>query len=195
MPKTHDQAGESKERAALTSKRAGRWESATWGDWEARARAIAAELAAAGVGKGDRVAIFAGTREEWAIADVAILLAGGVTVPIYPTLIGEQAAYILRDSGAKVLFVEDAEQLAKLEGEHEAAVSGLAKIVLIDGARGALFAAAARIATTWSETLAAGAARSREEKRAVSDRAAEVAPADLATIIYTSGTASLTRSR
>ncbi len=181
------QAAEAKERVALKTKRAGVWEGSTWGDWESRARAIAAELVAAGVEPGDRVAIFATTREEWVIADVGTLLAGGVTVPIYATLIGEQAAYILADSGAKVLFVEDAAALEKLS-DSLASLSKLGTIVLIDATKGAPPGGLATRVTTFREMLAAGNARSRDEKRAVSERAAAVATADLATIIYTSGT-------
>src|SRR5690349_20656111 len=93
-----DQARTSGRRAALRTKRRGVWEAVSWTEWEARARSVAAALAAAGVATGERVAIFANTREEWVIADTGVLLAGAVTVPVYPTLIGEQAAYILEDS-------------------------------------------------------------------------------------------------
>ena len=57
-----------------------------------------------GIGKGDRVAILSENRPEWMIADFASLLLGAVTVPIYATLTAEQTAYILRDSGARVVF-------------------------------------------------------------------------------------------
>jgi long-chain acyl-CoA synthetase len=182
------QAAERRDEVALKTRRAGVWEPSTWGDWESRARAIAAELAGAGVQPGDRVAIFASTREEWVVADVAALLAGAVTVPIYQTLIGEQAAYILQDSGAKVLFVEDATTLEKFDGEHAAALGPLAKVVLLDATKGAPPGPVSGRTTSFREMLAAGGARSRDEKRAISDRAAAVLPTDLATIIYTSGT-------
>ena len=182
------QAAERKSKIALRTKRARIWEGSTWGEWEARARAIAAELAGAGVAPGDRVAVFATTREEWVIADVAILLAGAITVPIYQSLIGEQAAYILSDSGAKVLFVEDAATLARFGDEHGAPLHALSKIVLLDATKGSAPSDHAARVTTFREMLAAGSARSRDEKRRVSDRAAAVQPGDLATIMYTSGT-------
>ncbi|MEO6572364.1 MAG: AMP-binding protein, partial [Polyangiaceae bacterium] len=96
------------DKPALRTKRAGAWETVTWGEWAKRSRSIAAELVSLGAAAGDRVAIFANTREEWVFADVGILLAGAITVPIYQTLIGDQAAYILDDSEAKILFAENA---------------------------------------------------------------------------------------
>ena len=63
---------------------------------------------------GDRVALVSQTRLEWVLADVGILLAGGVTVPIYPQSTPEQCEFIIRDAGAKLVIVEDAAQLAKL---------------------------------------------------------------------------------
>ena len=67
-----------------------------------------------GIGKGDRVAILSENRPEWMIADFASLLLGAVTVPIYATLTAEQTAYILRDSGARVVFVSSEAQLQKV---------------------------------------------------------------------------------
>ena len=63
--------------------------------------------------KGDRVAILAENRPEWAVADFATMLIGAVTVPIYPTLTAEQIAWLLTDAGVKVLFLSTIEQLKK----------------------------------------------------------------------------------
>src|SRR5919201_3523448 len=65
-----------------------------------RVRRAALGLLALGVKKGDRVAILSENRPEWAIADYACLMIGVADVPIYPNLPSDQAAYILRDSGA-----------------------------------------------------------------------------------------------
>ena len=54
---------------------------------------------------GDRVAIIAESRPEWLIVDLAVLAAGAVTVPIYPTLSALQVRYILQDSGARLAIV------------------------------------------------------------------------------------------
>jgi long-chain acyl-CoA synthetase len=82
-----------------------------------RVRACAGALASTGVSRGDRVAILSYNRVEWAIADYACMLLGAADVPIYSTLPADQVAYILEDSGAKAIFVEDAKQEAKVAGK------------------------------------------------------------------------------
>ena len=85
-----------------------------------------------GVGRGDRVAILSENRPEWTIADFASLLLGAVTVPIYATLTAEQTAYILRDSGARVIFVSSETQLQKVLSIRDQTL--LEKIVVMDAA-------------------------------------------------------------
>ncbi len=172
---------------ALRTKRAGAWETVTWGDWGKRSRAMAAELIALGAATGDRVAIFANTREEWLFADVAILLAGGITVPIYQTLIGDQAAYVLDDSEAKILFAESAAFVQRIFDVSPASIERLAAIVLFDGDEMEKLSVAVRSkVTTLREVL--GKKRSDDEAARVVDRASKVSPEDLATLVYTSGT-------
>src|SRR5712691_640415 len=74
---------------------------------------VARALRGWGIGQRDRVAILSENRPEWMMADFATLLLGAVTVPIYATLTTEQTAYILRDSGARVLFLSSETQLQK----------------------------------------------------------------------------------
>ncbi|MDE0359372.1 MAG: long-chain fatty acid--CoA ligase [Gammaproteobacteria bacterium] len=78
------------------------------------ARRAASGLRALGVERGEAAAILSNNRPEWALADYACLCAGVRDVPIYPSLTAPQVAYILRDSGARAVFAEDEEQLAKL---------------------------------------------------------------------------------
>ena len=88
-----------------------------------------------GIVAGDRVAIMSETRQEWVLADLGIITARGVTVPIYPTLSAQQARYILQDSEARGVFVADAQQAAKiLEVRH--LLPDLEFIVVLTGARG-----------------------------------------------------------
>ena len=63
---------------------------------------------------GDRVCLLSQTRVEWALCDVAILMAGGVTVPIYGSNTAEQCEFIVRDAGAKLVIVEDDGQRDKI---------------------------------------------------------------------------------
>ena len=86
----------------------------TWAEADRAAQEIAAGLVSLGVAPGDRVCLVSQTRLEWVLADVGILLAGAVTVPIYPQSTPEQCEFIIRDAGAKLVIVEDAAQLGKL---------------------------------------------------------------------------------
>ena len=149
-------------------------------------RDLSLGLTALGVTRGDRVAIVSESRPEWLLTDLAVLAAGGVTVPIYPTLSPRNARYILQDSGASVAVVSTAEQLEKIrQVRHE--VPRLEAIVVMDEA--------ADLAGPSVLTLAALAARGHARMvsewgagREFRDAARQVEPADLATIIYTSGT-------
>lgn len=85
-----------------------------WPTVRARARDIAVALADAGIGPDDRVAILAETSRDWKLVDHAIHAAGAVVVPVYPTLPADVVQHILKDSGAKAVFVQDAAQAAKL---------------------------------------------------------------------------------
>src|SRR5690242_21347008 len=80
----------------------------------ARIGATAGALRGWGIGRGERVAILSENRVEWTIADFASLLLGAVMVPVYSTLTAEQTAYILQDSGARVIFVSTETQLQKV---------------------------------------------------------------------------------
>ncbi len=143
---------------------------------------------------GERVAIMSESRPEWLIADLAILRSGGVTVPIYPTLAAGQASYILNDSGARFAFVSDRAQLAKLQ-EVRHVVPQLALIVVIDPNAGLAADTAEPLGASviaFTDLIQRGRdlrARDASALARQQTRADRVAPADLATIIYTSGTA------
>ena len=174
-------------RPALRSKRAGAWETVSWSEWSRRARALAAALIERGVERGDRVAIFGNTREEWVTADVATLLAGATVVPIYQTLIGEQAAYILGDSDAAVLFCEDGSYVTRVLEAAPARIDRLAAIVTFDDTHLSALPPRVRDKTLSFRSLVARGAGDRGDER-VTARARAVTPDDLATILYTSGT-------
>ena len=97
-----------------------------------RVRDLSLGLSALGIGAGDRVVLLSESRPEWLLADLAILTAGGVTVPIYPTLSAEQGRYILQDSAAKAAIVSTRAQLEKIqEVRHQ--LPSIAAVALIDG--------------------------------------------------------------
>jgi long-chain acyl-CoA synthetase len=129
-----------------------------------------------GISKGDRVAILSENRPEWAIADFASFLMGAVVVPIYTTLTAQQTAYILCDSGTKVIFLSSADQLKKLLSIRDQ--TAIEKIVVMDSVSGS-------DATHMQPLMHRGPSGRDPEVERV---ARTIAPEDLASIIYTSGT-------
>jgi len=166
--------------AALRAKIAGEWRTITHKDLARRVVAVAAGLKELGIRPGDRVSILSETRPEWAIADYACLCAQAADVPIYPTLTPKQTEYILKDSGAALVFCSTAEQVAKV-AEIRAALPALRHVIVFD-------AAAKRDgAVTLDELEAKGQAALGKYPRLREDAIA-VSPDALATLIYTSGT-------
>jgi long-chain acyl-CoA synthetase len=129
-----------------------------------------------GISRGDRVAILSENRPEWAIADFASLLLGAVTVPIYSTLTAEQTAYMLHDSGARVVFVSSEKQLQKVCSIL--AHTPVEKVMVMDTVETA-------DATPMRQLMQEG---SLERDPELDASARNVRADDLATIIYTSGT-------
>jgi len=95
-------------------KRDGRWVEMTRGQAEKSVIAIAAGLHSLGLEKGDRICILSTTRVEWTLADFANIVGGFVTVPVYHSNLPDTIEYILLNSGAKAIFVEDEVQFMKL---------------------------------------------------------------------------------
>ena len=83
----------------------GAWRALTYGELSERVLKVASRLKELGVKRGDKVAIFSDNKPEWAISDLSILAVGGTSVPIYATSTSEQARYIIKDSGSKVVMI------------------------------------------------------------------------------------------
>lgn len=154
----------------------------TWEQVGQRAKAIAAGLHGLGVGLEDPVAILANTRLEWVLADFGVMCAGGATTTVYPTTEPEEAAYILADSGSRVLFAENPAQAAKIAG---AELPALTHVVLLDGAADP---AAGVPQLTLAELEERGAAALAATPGLIDELVAGIGPDHLATLIYTSGT-------
>lgn len=166
----------------------GVWIGMTWGENQALVNDLISGLSAFGVQPGARVGILAETRWEWLAADWAILGLGAVTVPLYASHTADTVAYMLNDAQVEVVFVENAEQYAKI-ASMRASVPGLKALVMIedeetaaadagDGLRVISFAALRRLSGATPEQAEAQAARF----------AADLRPEQVASIIYTSGT-------
>ena len=99
-----------RETDTLNFKLHGVWVSITAAEMLKQIRWIAAGLYSLGVRRGDRVAILSESRPEWVLTDAGCMFATAIDVPIYPTLTPPQVRYILKDSGARVLVVQNEEK-------------------------------------------------------------------------------------
>lgn len=166
-------------RTVLYLDAAGKWQPLTGMQIYQRVRTLAETLAGWGIRKGDRIAILAENRWEWAVADFAALAMGAVDVPIYPTLTAEQVGVLLADSGTRVAVVSTRQQYDKVEAVR--AQSGLERVVLMDDE-------GVPDAVLMSTLLKDADSRGAERDPAFDRAAYDVRPEDLATLIYTSGT-------
>jgi long-chain acyl-CoA synthetase len=171
------------DRPALRRRTSDGWEVVTWTDYGETVARLAAGLVELGVEHGDRVALLSSNRVEWHQADLAIVLIGGVTVPVYATSASTQVAYTMSHSEAKVAFVEDVDQLSKvLLRRHELPM--LERVVLFEQPNGL----DGGFVLALDELERLGVARLAREPGVVDGRARAVAPEDLCTLVYTSGT-------
>ncbi len=118
--------------AAARYKQGDGWAETTYDDLWDRVHDLAAGLVDLGIAAGDRVCILANTRFEWTVANLAASSAGAVVVPIYPTNSPDECAWVLGDSGAKAVFCENAEAVAKVQ-EVRGELPELEHIIVIDG--------------------------------------------------------------
>ncbi|WP_411576943.1 AMP-dependent synthetase/ligase [Streptomyces sp. SCSIO ZS0520] len=152
---------------------AGRWQDVTAAAFAEEVAALAKGLIAQGLAPGERLAIMARTRYEWTLLDFAAWAAGLVTVPVYPTSSAFQTRAILQDSGAVALAVETAAAAAALGPERDR-LADLAHVWAFEAGDLGRLAELGRAAGVTDAELAA--------------RRARLGPADLATLMYTSGT-------
>ena len=116
---------------ALREKDLGIWRSFTWGDHEARTRAIALGLHGLGIGVGDVVALIGDNRPDWVMGEIAAHALGARSLGLYRDGLEEEVAYLLAFAGATVAIAEDEEQVDKLLNVAEQ-VPGLRHIVYSD---------------------------------------------------------------
>jgi long-chain acyl-CoA synthetase len=133
-------------------------------------------LVALGIEKGDRVSILGNTRPEWTYFDYAALSIGATVVPIYQTNSPEECAYVLENSDAKVVVVENEEQLAKIR-EVRADLPQLEHVVMMVGEADDVISMAGL-----------GAKGATVDDAVFEQRIDAVTREDICTFIYTSGT-------
>jgi long-chain acyl-CoA synthetase len=139
-------------------------------------RPLAFGLVGLGVKKGDRVSILGNTRPEWTYFDFAALSIGATVVPIYQTNSPEECRYVLENSDSKVVVVEDAEQLEKVQAVRSQ-LPQLEHVVLMTGS--------AEDAISMEDLAAKGAGGDDAAWKTLYEA---VTPEDICTFIYTSGT-------
>jgi len=169
--------------AAMKYKKDGRWIDTTVPEFEETVRHFSTGLRALGVKLGDRVAILSENRPEWAMGDFAILAACGVSVPIYPTLLGWQIEYIINDSGAVAVIASTQEQLDKIK-EIQGHCPSVHTVIVCDSAA----PPSAKIRTFRSIVEDGARIEAKEGRVRFDELLRSRGPEDLATIVYTSGT-------
>jgi long-chain acyl-CoA synthetase len=172
-------AAERGDRPMLWAKRNGAYQPWSWSRVELESRAIASALIDAGLEPGDRVLLVAENRPEWCIADLAILRAGGVTVPAYTTNTTDDHRFLLEHSEARFV-VCSGPPLAKRLMPAVAQAPWVRLVLFIEPTEG--WAVPSAVLAPWAEAVRQGLSRPQ------ADRSAAVGPDDIACFIYTSGT-------
>ncbi len=167
-------------KAAFLVKVDGVYRPQSWESLHHRVAAVFEGLRSRGVEPGDRVAILSNSRPEWFICDMAIQSLGAVTVPIYQSCLAEEVEYILKNSGARLVFAENAVQAAKIESAFK--VLGKALPVVFFQAPDAAGFAFEALSTLLGATL------TDKAFEALDQSVRRVKASDTATVVYTSGT-------
>ncbi|HEU4578274.1 MAG TPA: AMP-binding protein [Polyangiaceae bacterium] len=176
------------------------WQSLTWRECSRRSELLASGLLRLGLQPGECVALVLRTRPEWALLELAVFLAGGVTTSIYPENPAERQAFMLRDSGARIAVCEDAEQLGKLLA-HASDLPELRRLIALDAPGANVWPATLRgsfvrraleenphFLPSLSQLAALGESELERQRAELELRAATLQSDALATLLYTSGT-------
>jgi len=179
-----DRVERSSDRPAQQFKQGDVWRTISWREMGEIVRELALGLIALGRAKGETVALLSASRAEWVQADFAIFSAGCVTVPVYPTYPSDLIAYVVNDSGARTILVEDPAQLAKVL-EAQAQMPALEHIVVMGGYDAPQ---PPRKVMTWATLRRLGRESEPGAGAKLAERVASTRAEDVATIVYTSGT-------
>lgn len=156
------------------------WKSLTYTEFGDQINRLACALVKANIQRGDTVAIYSPNRYEWAVSDFACILAGAVSVPIYATNTKEQAQYIIKDAGIKLIFVGDADQYKNVAAIQSEGAS--IQVISYDSS----IKVDPSIAKHFDEFIQIEGTDAYETE--LKARQSEIKRDDMTTIIYTSGT-------
>jgi long-chain acyl-CoA synthetase len=172
------------ERVALMRKRDGHYQDILWKEYGHTVRQLVNVLEDEGIRQGDVVGILSNNRPEWAMADLAILTLGAISVSVYATNVPKEVGYILQHSEAKLVFAEDASQVEKiLSVRHE--LPSLRKIVVIEAAS---LTMEEDFIVFWNDFRQRGEELIAQEKLPPEQRVSKLHGDGMAIVIYTSGT-------
>jgi len=163
---------------ALKHKAGDEWATVSYGELGEVVREVSLGLLDLGIERGDRVSIISHTRPEWTYANFGIICAGAASVSVYQTNSAEECHYVLHHSESRAVFVEDAEQLAKVR-EVQSDLPHLEFVIVMDPSGDI------------GDAIALADLRDRGRSRDQSEfeeRVASVKPEDTCVFIYTSGT-------
>ncbi len=172
------------DRLALRYKEYGIWHRVTWRQYGEEVGRVAAALLAFGLRPKENVAVLGENRPEWLYCHLGIQTARGATCGIYPTSAPEQVKYLLNHSEARLVFVENEEQLDKVL--TVVSDTRVERVVVWD-AKG-LWGFTDERVIFFGDFLKQGLAFAEAHPGAVEERRKSVEPGDTAMIIYTSGT-------
>ena len=170
-------------RPAIKYRKQGAFVTLTYAAYYERVLMVARGLAKIGVKPGDRIVILSENRVGWVIADMGILCAGGVTVPIYPTNTADQIEYMVNHSGARIVFVSGKYQYTKLLKVREA-IPGVELVVSFEQFLGD----PALPVTTFYQLSEIDSPITPEEKKKIEGYIDLIRPDEMMTLNYTSGT-------
>jgi long-chain acyl-CoA synthetase len=175
-----DQASRQPSKPFLWDKRDGRYQPLGWAEAAREVRRLALGLRSLGISRGDRVALVSENRPEWIIADLAIMSAGGITVPAYVTHTIDDLRHVFANSGARAVIVSQTSLSARVLAAANQ-VDAVQTVIAIEPAAGQ---ASAVDLLSWTEVLA----RSTEQPDDIAELVAGIESDDVACLIYTSGT-------
>lgn len=168
---------------AISYKKKGAYHSLTYAEFYERVLMLARGLRKAGMTPGDKVAIFSENRLGWAISDFGIQSAGGITVPIYATSTGKQAAYIINHSESRIVFCSTKAQYQKLYSVKEQ----IPNVDLVISFERFMGHRSFPVFTQY-QLAEVGTPVSEEDKQEIEQQIDQITQDDIITIIYTSGT-------
>ncbi|TLN23483.1 long-chain fatty acid--CoA ligase, partial [bacterium] len=175
-----DRAAKWAKNTCVKFKKDGVYADMSWGDFYGQVLRSASALIKAGLKTGDRAAILSHTRWEWSNSDAAILSAGGIVVPIYPSLTGPEVLSLLNRSRSRFVFCSDAALVKELAAIIDDATT-VEKVIVFE--KEALAGVANPKFTSLEEF-----SREKADVAAINERIDASSPDDVCTIIFTSGT-------